>query len=429
MFTIRKDSFLAWMVCFGAFLSQIAVIGIDNSFGVVLGNVIKEFDSTTYHVSWIQSTRSTCMFLFASISSILLKKLKMCSVVLLGTVFCIISCIVSVYLKTYIAIFLAYGVMGGIGSGLIVTPSFIACSLYFDKWKEVASGFAMSGAGLGTMLVSLLGNHINVNFGYTGYFVALSFITSLNIILVLFGFPLEEENENYSEKNLLFEPLHQKQEWKYESLDFQEEDRFSSNTEATEKSPSYLSLCSNFSYGSIAEEKHSVYEQIRAISLILEKRMVCYCFVHIFFELGYYIPMLFLPETMITDHGISNSFAGTIISIIGVSNMIGKLLAGTILQCFDVCPILFSAITLMLLCISSAGMTLCESYEHFVIVAAVYGLVLSSIDLCSPFIVMKIMELMIRHSTLQLDSFLISLSFNTLVFLFNINHNSYTSMK
>ena len=65
----------------------------------------------------------------------------------------------------------------------------------------------MSGAGLGTMLVSLLGNHINVNFGYTGYFAALSFITSLNIILVLFGFPLEEENENCSEKRLHFEKL------------------------------------------------------------------------------------------------------------------------------------------------------------------------------------------------------------------------------
>ena len=58
MFTIRKDSFLAWMVCFGAFLSQIATLGVDNGFGIVLGNVIKEFNSATYHVSWIQSTRS-----------------------------------------------------------------------------------------------------------------------------------------------------------------------------------------------------------------------------------------------------------------------------------------------------------------------------------------------------------------------------------
>ena len=272
MFTVRKDSFLAWMVCFGAFLSQIAVIGVDNTFGVVLGNVIKEFNSTPYHVSWIQSTRSTCMFLFASISSFLLKKFRMRSVVLLGTVLCCTSCIVSAYLKTYIALFLAYGVMGGIGSGLIVTPSFIACSLYFDKWKEVASGFAMSGVGLGTMFVSLLGNHININFGYTGYFAALSVITSLNMILVLFGSPLEEENENGSDKSLHFEKLQEEKEWKHESVDFQADDRFLSNTEDLEKSSSYLSLCSNFSNGSIKEVKHSVDEEVNAFSLLLEKK-------------------------------------------------------------------------------------------------------------------------------------------------------------
>ena len=464
MFVIRKDSCLAWMVCFGAFLSQIASIGVDNSFGVVLGNVIKEFDSTTYQVSWIQSTRSTCMFLFASISSFLLKKVRMCLVVLLGTVLCCTSCIVSAYLKTYIGLFLAYGVVGGIGSGLIVTPSLIACTLYFDKWKEVASGFAMSGAGFGTMFVSLLGNYININFGNTRYFATLSVMASLNMVLVLFGCPLQEENENEnSEKSLHIEKLHHEEECKLESLEFPQEGRFSSITTVLQKSRSYLSLCSNFSNGENTEGNSLVDEERNVISLLFDKRILCYCVVHIFFELGYYIPMVFLPETMITDHDISNSFAGTVISILGVSNMIGKLLSGLILQRYEICPILFSAITLMLLCFSTTGMTLCASYEHFVIVAAVYGFVLSTIDLCIPFVVMKIMGEdklkdgfgLIMYSKMfcplwgppiggslkdwfgtykpaffaASGFFFISSSFNALVFLFNINHDRYTRIK
>ena len=228
MFTIRKDSFFAWMVCFGAFLSQIATFGVDNGFGVVLGNVIKEFNSTTYHVSWIQSTRSSCMFLFASVSSFLLKKVKMRLVVLLGTVLCCTSYIASAYLKSYITLFLAYGIIGGIGSGLILTPSFIACSLYFDKWKEVASGIAMSGAGFGTMFVSLVGSYVNINFGYTGYFAMLSLLASFSMVLVLFGFPLQEEKEDCSEESLHIKKFHKEQEWKHERFDFQQEGIFSS---------------------------------------------------------------------------------------------------------------------------------------------------------------------------------------------------------
>ena len=463
MFVIRKDSCLAWMVCFGALLSQIANIGVDNSFGVVIGNVIKELNSTTYHVSWIQSTHSTCMFLFASISSFLLKKVKMRLVVLLGTVLCCTSYIVSAYMKTYMALFLAYGVIGGIGSGLIVAPSFIACAIYFDKWKEVATGIASSGAGFGTMFVSLLCSYININYGYTGYFLTLSLIASLNIILFSFASPLEEEKDNCSEKNLLNEELYHEQEVKYESLGFQLEGRFSSITEVSEKSRSYSSLCSNFSTKEIEVEKSSVNKEHSAISLLFEKRMVCYCFVHIFFELAYYLPMVFLPETMITDHSISKSLAGTIISVLGVSNTIGKLLTGSILQCFKICPIIFSAISLMLLCISTACMTLCVAYAHFVIVAAIYGLVLASIDTCSPFIIMKILgedKLKDGFGLIMCSKmfcplwgppiggalkdwfgfynpafyaasgfFFISFSFNALVFIFNMNHNRYNRMK
>ena len=153
-------------------------------------------------------------------------------VVLLGTVLCCTSCIASAYVKSYITLFLAYGIIGGIGSGLILTPSFIACSLYFDKWKKVASGIAMSGAGFATMFVSLVGNYVNINFGYTGYFAIISLLASLSIVLVIFGFPLQEEKEDCSEESLHPEKLHNEQEWKYERFDFQQEGIFSSITKA-----------------------------------------------------------------------------------------------------------------------------------------------------------------------------------------------------
>ena len=467
MFTITKDSFLAWMVCVGAFLGQIANIGIDNSFGIVLGNVINELNSTTYYVSWIQSSHSTCMYLFASISSFLLKKFLMRWMVLFGTVLCCISYILCIYFKNYVVLFLTYGVIGGMGSGLILTPSFIACSIYFDKWKQVASGIAMSGAGSGTMLVSLICNYANTNFGYTGYFVAISLIGCLNLILVLFAFPIHDQNENCSINNLNDEKLLHKQESEYESLGSQQQgDRFSSQAndiKTLRKSQSYSSLSLSLSNTENIEDSNLVDQEYNVISLLSEKRMAFYCLVHIFFQLAYYLPMVYLPETMITEHNISNSLAGTIISVLGVSNTIGKLLTGSILQWFKLCPILFSAINLLLLCISTTGMTICTSYEQFVIVVAIYGLFLSSIDVCCPLIVIKVLDanklkdgfglVMFSKALCPLwgppiggalkdwsgsynmtfyaasGFFSISFSFNVLVLFLNMKHNGYIRIK
>ena len=56
MWTKSEDSCLAWLVCMGAFITLAGVIGIDNSFGIVIDVIITQFDSSTSRVSWIQST-------------------------------------------------------------------------------------------------------------------------------------------------------------------------------------------------------------------------------------------------------------------------------------------------------------------------------------------------------------------------------------
>ena len=37
MVYVKKDGCLAWMVCLGAFIANAHTIGIDNSFGVLMG--------------------------------------------------------------------------------------------------------------------------------------------------------------------------------------------------------------------------------------------------------------------------------------------------------------------------------------------------------------------------------------------------------
>ena len=126
------------------------------------------------------------------------------------------------------------------------------------------------------------------------------------------------------------------------------------------------------------------------LSLLKDNRMFCYCLVHVMFELAYYVPMVFLPELMMQDHDISKEWAGTILSVLGLCNMAGKILTGLLVQYAKISPTILSAASIGILGICCIGFTFCSIYEHFVILTAAYGLMLSSVDLFTPLILIEI---------------------------------------
>ena len=194
------ESCLAWMVCLGAFLTQLVVIGIDSSFGVIIGSLIHQLDSSTFTISWIQSTHSTFMFLFASISSVALKKFRFGSIIFTGTTLCCTSYLASAFIPNHVGLIISYGIIGGAGSGLLYTTANIACIYYLDTNKKIATGIAMSGGGLGTIAVSIFCHHINMKFGCVGYFIAIASISLISYLFVFFVFLLPKQRENDTPK-------------------------------------------------------------------------------------------------------------------------------------------------------------------------------------------------------------------------------------
>ena len=51
---------------------------------------------------------------------------------------------------------LTYGIMGGLGLGLIYLPAIVSVSIYFEKKRAFATGIAVCGSGLGTFLFAPL---------------------------------------------------------------------------------------------------------------------------------------------------------------------------------------------------------------------------------------------------------------------------------
>ena len=371
MFRFKKDSLGSWLVCFGAFFTLAGTVGIDTSFGVVIGTIIHQLESTSMKVSWIQSTHSSTMFLFAFISSILLKRFELRIVIVSGSIICCASYVISAICKNYIALFLSYGVAGGAGSGLLFTSANIACFHYFEKYKAIASGIAMSGSCFGIITVTLFCNMMNIKYGCDGYFVALALISSFGLVFAIFAFPLQHldgnEDHNTVEEESSLICTHQSHETGY--------DEYQSLSIINDEPESFVEVTT----------------MKRLVLLLMDKRLFLYCIVHVFFELAYYVPIVFLPEMiMMQDNKISKEKAGSICSFIGICCMVGKWMTALILQCSKTSPILLSFISMMILGACCVMYTFCSTYEHFVIITAFYGHFISPVGMLIPFIVVEL---------------------------------------
>ena len=64
---------------------------------------------------------------------------------------------------------LLYGVVGGCGVGFLYSPTIVIVSRYFKKRHSIANGVAVSGTGLGTMLLGLFAHYVIKAVDWRGY--------------------------------------------------------------------------------------------------------------------------------------------------------------------------------------------------------------------------------------------------------------------
>ena len=61
-----------------------------------------------------------------------------------------------------------YGVIGGIGLGLIYLPAVVAVGYYFERRRALATGISVCGSGVGTFLLAPLATVLLDEFGWKG---------------------------------------------------------------------------------------------------------------------------------------------------------------------------------------------------------------------------------------------------------------------
>uniref|UniRef100_A0A3Q0KPX2 Putative monocarboxylate transporter n=1 Tax=Schistosoma mansoni TaxID=6183 RepID=A0A3Q0KPX2_SCHMA len=161
----KTDSGWGWIIVISSFIIQLIIDGTFGGFGVLylsLRNdqafVNKNYSQTILSMpGTIQPGFFLCTGAFVSpLIQMFGFRISGCfGALLLGLGMSIAS-----YLTNMHAIIIFYGMITGSAFGILMVCAIVSVNYYFDRYRGLASGLAMSGAGVGTLLVPVFYNWI-----------------------------------------------------------------------------------------------------------------------------------------------------------------------------------------------------------------------------------------------------------------------------
>ncbi|RVE45813.1 hypothetical protein evm_009563 [Chilo suppressalis] len=159
------DGGYGWVVVFASFMCNLVVDGIAYTFGIFLPELVTYFGEGKGTVAWVGSLLSGVYLAAGPIVSALCNKFGCRAVCIAGSLVATTAFVLSTFSKSVTVMMITYGLLGGIGFGMIYLPSVVAVGYYFETRRSLATGIAVCGSGVGTFSFAPLASILLNEFG------------------------------------------------------------------------------------------------------------------------------------------------------------------------------------------------------------------------------------------------------------------------
>lgn len=169
----RSSMLRGWIVVASAFTIMFVTFGVAYSFSAFFASLEETFHASRASVSLIFSIGIPLYFALGAISGPLADRLGPRGICLFG---CIVGGLGLVYASQATAlwqVYLGFGIGVGIGVGFSYVPSLATVQRWFVRHRGFASGVAVSGIGLGTLIMPLVAAPLIDHFGWREAWIAL----------------------------------------------------------------------------------------------------------------------------------------------------------------------------------------------------------------------------------------------------------------
>jgi MFS family permease len=145
-----------WVVVFASWIAHCVVLGLQYSFGVLYRALLADVAFSgggRSDAAWVGSLAASLMLGMGSLTGELVNRFGTRPVVGFGSILVCSGFLLSSFVTDLRLLYVTYGVLVGTGFSLSFAPSVMIVSRYFKKRRALATGFAVSGSGLGTFIL------------------------------------------------------------------------------------------------------------------------------------------------------------------------------------------------------------------------------------------------------------------------------------
>ncbi|GAB0094066.1 monocarboxylate transporter 12 [Sergentomyia squamirostris] len=178
------DGGWGWMVAFASFAIHIVTDGMTYSFGMFYVEFLTYFGEDKSYTAWIVSILVGVTLCSGPISSSFVNRYGCRAVTIAGSLLAGISLVASVFAQNVFTLIMTVGLGTGFGFGLIYLPAIVSVTMYFEKYRSLATGIAVCGSGLGTFIFAPLTESLIGNYGWRG---AMLIIAGIVLNCMIFG--------------------------------------------------------------------------------------------------------------------------------------------------------------------------------------------------------------------------------------------------
>ncbi|XP_052061336.1 monocarboxylate transporter 14-like [Mytilus californianus] len=197
------DGGWGWMVTFASLICNFIVDGIGYAFGVLLPFFAEHFEESKGKVSLVGSLLCGVSLCSGPIASGLVNKFGCRPVTIAGSIIASVGFLLGSFAPNLNILILTYGVLGGLGFGLIYLPSIVTVGFYFEKRRAAATGIALCGSGIGTFVFSPLNDYLLGLYGWRNLLFIQSGIILNGVVCGMLMRPLKVKPRKRSKNDTL----------------------------------------------------------------------------------------------------------------------------------------------------------------------------------------------------------------------------------
>ncbi|ELT95892.1 hypothetical protein CAPTEDRAFT_176101 [Capitella teleta] len=161
---VPADGGYGWLVCFASFWANGTLFGILNTFGIIYVELIEEFgkpgEDIAFKTSWIGALQISMTFFMSPVTSILVDRFGIRKISALGGILATAGMLSSSFVNQIEILYLTYGLLLGLGSSLVYTPSMVILGHYFRRHIGLVNGLVSFGSAVFTAVLSLTLRHL-----------------------------------------------------------------------------------------------------------------------------------------------------------------------------------------------------------------------------------------------------------------------------